>query len=238
MTEYPTRPLVFEAFVSQVELIEKTLIEVQNQPASYYGRRNNRPNMGQNTQTHTNAHSYYNKYNNFYQSQQQQQQPSVYGGDYYGGYRNSPRSVIDNSSSQMNQPGVVQVGQVGQVGQSAVTGVSPSGASLGLSLGETQPNMPVVNGSGGLFGPQVFTDRGVFSSQNGKGAFSEQTKKSTGLSTFDPFGIYANEYAQSAAYPPLFNSSNDILGSSFSSNSTNIWGDTNKSVANDAAVWG
>lgn len=115
----------------------------------------------------------------------------------------------------------------------------------GAGLGQTQPvggslyNQGTL-GAGGAHVPQVFNDRGVFAPENGKGAFGEQKK--SGLSTFDPFGIYANananDYSRTTAYQPLFNSSNDFLGTSFSSNSTNIWGDTNKTMVNDAAVWG
>lgn len=84
--------------------------------------------------------------------------------------------------------------------------------------------------------PQVFTDRAVFVPESGNGAFGEQKK--SGLSTFDPFGIYANDASRTTTYQPLFNSSNDFLGTSFTANSTNIWGDTNKTMGNDAAVWG
>lgn len=44
----PTRALVSEAFVNQMETIEKTLIEVQNQPASFYGRRTTQRTAPQN----------------------------------------------------------------------------------------------------------------------------------------------------------------------------------------------
>lgn len=37
--EYPKRPVVSEAFVSQMEMIDRTLIDVQSQPAQYYRRR-------------------------------------------------------------------------------------------------------------------------------------------------------------------------------------------------------
>lgn len=36
MTEFPKRPVVSEPFVDQMDLIDKTLVEIQNQPSSIY----------------------------------------------------------------------------------------------------------------------------------------------------------------------------------------------------------
>lgn len=234
MTEYPTRPIVFEPFVSQMEVIDKTLIEVQNQPASYYGRRNNRANPAQVQLSHG-SQPHYNKFSNYYSQQQpqhqhhqhQHQQPQVYG-DYYAGFRNNGvNRHSDNPHSNSNSSNIN-------------TSISALGGLNGLD-GSTLQN-PVASlyqanvGAESAHVPQVFTDRAVFAPENGKGAFGEQVK--SGLSTFDPFGIHANDYSRPTAYQPLFNSSNDFLGTTFSSNSTNIWGDTNKTMVNDAAVWG
>lgn len=238
MTEYPTRAIVFEPFVSQMEIIDKTLIEVQNQPASYYGRRNNRANPAQVQLAH-NSQPHYNKFSNYYNPQQQapqhhqhqHQQPQVYG-DYYNGYRNNGVSRgVQGDVSGVNGSGI----------NAGLGGLAALDSQAG-SLGQTQPVVGTLYHQGNMGAaathvPQVFNDRAVFAPENGKGAFSDQKK--SGLSTFDPFGIYANnDYSQSAAYQPLFNSSNDFLGTTFSSNSTNIWGDTNKTMVNDAAVWG
>lgn len=73
--EYPPRTLVAEPFAHQFELIEKTLIEIQNQPASYYGRRrtNYQQQQQQLQQQHQQQH-HQPAYRNYTQPQSAQQQ--------------------------------------------------------------------------------------------------------------------------------------------------------------------
>lgn len=191
MQEYPVRSIVSEPFVHQLEVIEKTLIEVRNQPSSYYSRRNNRMAANQG-QAGGQSNQYY-KYGNFYQQQQQQPQQQV-----SEWYRRDYKNSINISNN----------GMAGSNESNGSVNMDSSVASVG-SLGLGTPTHV----------PQVFDDK----------------YDSHGFATFDPFE--AKDYTRGGMFLPMFNSSNNILGSGFSGNS-NIWGDTNKTMANDAAVWG
>lgn len=224
---YSPRVLVSEPFVNQVEVIEKTLIEVQSQPSSYYGRRNNRAAYGgygavqgqlAQQQQPPQQQQYYSKYNH-YALQQPQQQQYPQGSqpvDHYGGYRGGAG---------------VNAARRGTVGAS-MGGSKHGSVSSGSVSSESVPmpmmSVPLVS-SAPAYAPQVFSDDKVY------GGFNDTAKPN--LARFDPFGGEAAEYRGSAfLQQPLFNSSSSILGSNFTSTSSNIWGDTNK--ANDAAVWG
>lgn len=68
MSEVPKRHIITEAFVNQMETIEKTLIEAHNQPSSYYTRRSRRdqqqPLVAGGSLGSTNG--YYGKYSGYY----------------------------------------------------------------------------------------------------------------------------------------------------------------------------
>lgn len=212
MQEYPVRSIVSEPFVNQIEMIEKNLIEVRNQPSSYYGRRNNRLQGSQTTsQIMANqipqSQQYY-KYNYLQQSQQAQQSPT----DYYG-YRQNivGRDYKGTNSTNINTSGLNSAGSNFGSAHS-----NESSGSVNLDLGMSSV------GSLGLTPthvPQVFDD---------------SIPETRGLTTFDPF---ESKDFKSGMFQPMFNSSNTILGSGYSG-SSNIWGDTNKTMTSDAAVWG
>lgn len=232
MQEYPVRSIVSEPFVHQLEVIEKTLIEVRNQPSSYYSRRNNRMAANQGGQGGQLSHYY--KYGNFYQQQQQQpqqHQPSEwYRRDYKNGM-NIPNINSGNITSGMGSTGSAGLGGNSMAGPGAA-GVGSSGAYASTHSNESSGSVNVDSaissvGSLGLGAPthvpQVFDDK------------YDDKYDGRGFSTFDPFE--AKDYTKGGMFRPMFNSSNNILGSGFSGNS-NIWGDTNKTMASDAAVWG
>lgn len=84
---YPARTLISEPFVSQIDTIDKTWLEVQNQPSSYFPRRSNRMVASSNVVSgHSNgllasSTPLYNKYA-YYPTQ-----------DYYGNYRTGMGSM-------------------------------------------------------------------------------------------------------------------------------------------------
>lgn len=219
MQEYPVRSIVSEPFVHQLEVIEKTLIEVRNQPSSYYGRRNNRMTANQG-QAGGQSNQYY-KYGNFYhqqQQQQQQQQPQQQVSEWY---RRDYKNSINISNNGMAGSSGANVG--GNVSGGIANGPFASAHSNGSNGSVNMDSSVASVGSLGLgtptHVPQVFDDK----------------YDSRGFATFDPFE--AKDYTRGGMFLPMFNSSNNILGSGFSGNS-NIWGDTNKTMASDAAVWG
>lgn len=218
---YPARQLVSEPFVSQLETIDKTWIEVQNQPSSYFPRRN-RPVTGQ-MATHQSPSvllpaNHYNKYG--YSSNQH---------DYYNyranmGYGSGAGPVISPGAlngvsgvsgvRNLKTSGLV-ADRMGPSHVSPITPVTPASAIHPVS------NVPQI--------PEVFSEDRVFGKVTSP-PFSDA--KLGSFTTFDPFADSSGTLFQLT----LFNSSNSILGSNFSSNSSNIWGNTTKST--DAAVWG
>lgn len=232
MQEYPVRAIVSEPFVNQIDVIEKTLIEVRNQPSSYYGRRNNRLQASQQNpansqvlagQINQPALQYY-KYGNYYQQQhQQQQQQQPVNPDYYG-YR---QNVMGREFKGGNNNVAGLGGNSNPVLTSASAGSNFGSAHSNESSGSV--NLDSAMSSVGSLGmsapphvPQVFDDKLA-------------APESRGLATFDPFE--AKDYTRGGMFQPMFNSSNTILGSGYSG-SPNIWGDTNKTMTSDAAVWG
>lgn len=229
MQEYPVRSIVSEPFVHQLEVIEKTLIEVRNQPSSYYSRRSNRMTASQQGQASGQSNPYYNKYGNFYQQhhqqqQQQQQQQQHQVSDWYRrDYKNSIN--VSNINSGMGGTGA----SLGSgVGGNVAAGLGPSGGFSSTHSNESSGSVNVDSGISSVGSlnlgapthvPQVFDDK----------------YEAHGFATFDPFE--SKDYTKGGMFQPMFNSSNNILGSGFSGNS-NIWGDTNKTMASDAAVWG
>lgn len=224
MQEYPVRSIVSEPFVNQIEVIEKTLIEVRNQPSSYYGRRNRvqqqQPLAQQMSQTGSHSggaatSGQYYKYGNFYPVQQQQE---YYG--YHQGINREFKTGGGSNSGNMN---------MGNLGNNT-PGSSTFGSSAHSNGSSGSVNMDSGISSVGSLGlggapthvPQVFDDNSV-------------GQDSRGFATFDPFE--SKDYGKGGMFQPMFNSSNNILGSGFSGNS-NIWGNTNKTMASDAAVWG
>lgn len=234
MQEYPVRSIVSEPFVHQLEVIEKTLIEVRNQPSSYYSRRNNRmaASQGQGGQS-----SQYYKYGNFYQQQHQQQhqqqpQQQQVSDWYRRDYKNGMN--IPNINSGMGGSGGSGGASLGGnvMASTGATGLGSNGAFASTHSNESSGSVNVDSGmsSVGSLGmgapthvPQVFEDK------------YDDKYDARGFATFDPFE--AEDYTKGGMFRPMFNSSNNILGSGFSGNS-NIWGDTNKTMASDAAVWG
>lgn len=217
--EYPTRTLVSEPFVNQIEVIEKALIELQNQPSSYYGRRN-RPASNVASGAAASLTS----------------QGSAKAGYKYG-YYSQPLGQGQNGLQA--QGGLQAVGhsqtlagmQHGQTLQSGSQGQSLQGHGQnlqGLGLRGARP-MDLYGGfrsgvSGTTHIPQVFEDD----------KFAADSKRAESFSTFDPFGSGA-KFDQGTGFAPLFNSS---MGTHFPATTSSIWGSTNKGVAGDAAVWG
>lgn len=228
MSEVPKRHIVTEAFVHQLETIEKTSIEAQNQPSSYYTRR----------------------------SRRDQQQPLVAGlagNNYHGKYgyygNNLPMGMnmpVPNGSSVAN-PNLMPVDVYGYRNNNSMAGMSGLGTGSGLSGVPLVPHVPQIFddqdskfysaaaplmasvSTGGTNAPAGGLNGLAATATGGSGSSAPAYKPSGGLSTFDPF------CDNKEAFTPLFTSSNNsVFGSNFAT-SSNIWGDTNKT---DAAVWG
>lgn len=223
--------------MNQRETIEKSLIEAQNQPSLYYTRRNNR--RGPQSANANNGVSFHNSgnmahgrtginhnnqnlgyvWNQGIESQAalmslapSTSNMSMMGVDVYG-YRNNT-----NNFSGSGAPGVVHVPQI--FDDLPVTKPSVSLVSLALGSARNASDGSLVEP--GSSGSPV---RGsLLLGQNGSGGV---LAGNSGLSTFDPFSERDQMW--------LFNSSNNILGGSFTPSTTNIWGDNSKT---DAAVWG
>lgn len=192
MSEYPTRAIVSEAFVNQMETIEKTLIEVQNQPSSYYGRRNRRD--GSSPQT---LGSSYSKYG-FFPGQAQGQQPQsqvqanmgmqsqirtsqpqmLMGQDYYG-YRQERNSVSGQSSGMGMAAHVTRNTHVPQVFEedkylsASSTGSYSSGGSKLLTFdpfsesGDLRGNFqPLFNSSNSILGANFASNSNIWGDTN------------------------------------------------------------------------
>lgn len=213
---YPARQLVSEPFVSQIETIDKTWIEVQNQPSSYFPRRSRPVNNGAlpspsvllpgghyNKYGYSNHHDYYNYRANM-------------------GYGNGAAHV----NGAMGGAGSMN-GANGGKGIKASVGssshVSPVTPVTPVSSMHPVSNVPQI--------PEVFCEERVF------GKVASPPFSDAKLGTFATFDPFASDSQGPLFQLSLFNSSSSILGTNFSSNSTNIWGNTNKSVT-DAAVWG
>lgn len=227
MQEYPVRTIVSEPFVNQIEVIEKTLIELRNQPSSYYGRRNNRVQLApqlsghSSGQTHGHSHAHghvqqqglalFYKYGNFY--------PQDYYGyrqrDFKGNTALNQVNGVNGGNNALNNS-VNSVHAVGSLG-SNLSGSSAGYASVHSNGSSGSVDMPSLGAPTHV--PQVF---------------DESAPDHKGLATFDPFET--KDYTREGMFQPMFNSSNTILGSGFSG-SPNIWGDS-KTMASDAAVWG
>lgn len=222
---YPSRTLISEPFVSQMETIDKTWIEVQNQPSSYFPRRNNRPvNASNGMPSHQNqagsiqglSSNQFNKYS-YYPTQQ----------DYYGNYRNNNNS--NNTVGVNTFNGVSSFGSVPNIG--SVGGVKSSlPKPSGLVNDRMGTAMSPVSNVAQI--PEIFSDSKVFAKPATSSGFMDSKPES--FSSFDPF---ASDSSGTFFQLPMFNSSSNILGSNLSSTSSNIWGSNNKTIS-DAAVWG
>lgn len=245
---YPPRTLISEPFAGQIETIEKAMIEVQSQPLSYYGRRSNSANTGK-PNNMVNA----NMANNGIRSQTSA-----------GGHLGPLNMGLAHTQSPHASSALLHAGKSGtgpntrDFYQNNKYGYYPStqpldlyggnfrnttqlGARAGSGLATAPANPGLHSTTTGPVGmtphiPQVFNDDKVFSVP---AAESPVLKKNDGLSTFDPFGSEFSGYGtQGLLFLPMFGSSSKILGSGYSSPSTNIWGSNSKSMAGDAAVWG
>lgn len=218
---YPSRTLISEPFVSQMETIDKTWIEVQNQPSSYFPRRNNRSVNAPNAiPSHQNQPStlpglssnQFNKYS-YYPTQQ----------DYYGNYRSNVTVGGGNTFGGASSFGSVpSIGSVGGVKSSLPKHYNDR-------MGNSTAMSPVSNVAQI---PEVFSDSKVFGKPASSSGFMDSKPES--FSSFDPF---ASDSSSTFFQLPMFNSSSNILGSNLSSTSSNIWGSNNKTIS-DAAVWG
>lgn len=230
MMLYPSRTLISEPFVSQIETIDKTWIEVQNQPSSYFPRRNNRPvNASNGIPSHQSqqglllGHSsnQFNKYSSYYSTQQ----------DYYGNYRSANNN---NTGHNFNGVNNFNIGSVAGVKSALPIPKSAVGLVNDRMGNSTAAGMSPVSNVAQI--PEVFSDNKVFgkptTGSSSTGGFMDS--KPDSFSAFDPFaGDSSNNFFQL----PMFNSSSNILGSNLSSTSSNIWGNNNKTIS-DAAVWG
>lgn len=240
---YPSRPLVSEPFVGQIETIDKTWIEVQNQPSTYFPRRNNRALNGNGNM---NAHqsptlapsSNYNKY--YYSGQQ----------EYYGNYRPNTNTNASVNAASNTINGMANMGNMGGISGMPGMGVNPGS---GLSVGGAANGMNSMGGSNGGVSPNGLGAKALnkppslMSDRLGSGnsmspvsnvaqipeVFGKMSSSPETFSTFDPF----NDTSGTLFQLPLFNSSSNILSSNFTSTSSNIWGNSNKGIS-DAAVWG
>ncbi|GEQ70318.1 hypothetical protein JCM33374_g3994 [Metschnikowia sp. JCM 33374] len=169
---------------------------------------------------HNNKYPYFSQ-----QQQQQQQQPlDLYTNNYrVNGVLGSRGGSNVNPSQSTSALG-------------SVTGDLGSVPGLHSSMGPVSMTPHI---------PQVFKDDTMFPvgtglmSNPGDSPVLMDAKKIDGLSTFDPFGTELSGYSgQGSLFSPIFNSSSNILGSTYNSPSSNIWGNTGKRMAGDAAVWG
>lgn len=241
------RQIIPEAFVNQRETIDKTLIEAQNQPSSYYTRRNNRrgPQTGGSTNggasfhagslSHSSSANSTNSQQLRYGWNQPQAQaqaavplaPSssnmgMMGVDVYG-FRNN-----GNKFGGTGGAGMVHVPQI--FDDQPVTKPLVSLVSLQGLVRNTSDGSPVdpALGSATNVSPSLLPGQGTGMSGGAAGVRNGTANGLVGgMSTFDPFSEKDHLW--------LFNSSNNFLGGNFAPPSTNIWGDNNKT---DAAVWG
>ncbi|OBA20479.1 hypothetical protein METBIDRAFT_199779 [Metschnikowia bicuspidata var. bicuspidata NRRL YB-4993] len=247
----PPRALVSEPFACQVETVERALIEVQSQPLSYYGRRGNNtntaarnlPQMGLSAASHSlmgpaNMGSLLNPH---VPGQQTAGKPghgagagAFFANSKYGFY--APNN--QRPQTHQNPPPAMDV-----YGNTYRGASGPSGLALGGSPAAAGFHVPL--GAGGLTPhiPQVFNDEKVFVGgavgNLGDSPALMDAKKQDALATFDPFGSeFSGQGSHGLLFLPMFSSPRQILGSAYSSTSSNIWGNSGKSMTGDAAVWG
>ncbi|KAM9918249.1 hypothetical protein OXX80_013019 [Metschnikowia pulcherrima] len=249
------RTLVSEPFASQMETIEKALIEVQSQPLPYYGRRgtnaNNNARSPANNQASVNTGlaSGQGPHNHPHNPTKPGQGGNFVQNNKYGYYSAQPSTQSFNQTQNMpsldyyatnyrNQasfgprhPSVGHQNSPGLGGGASINNfVAPS--NLHSSVGVT-PHIP-----------QVFNDEKVYSAPHlgvstGESPSLMDASKQGEFSTFDPFGNDLAGYGtQSQLFSPMFSSSSNIMNTNYASPSTNIWGNNTKSMAGDAAVWG
>lgn len=214
---YPSRPLVSEPFVSQCEVIDRIRIELQNQPSLYFARPLSRP--GKSPAPHQN--------------------PAVaghyklgYPRDFCGQYRSGGLASYDTSRVS----GGAGVGVAGGAVPGVSVGNMKSLKSPVLVADRLAPHVLEPAGSVSSMGTvsqnhEVFGSNKLFGKTTGAG-FVESREDA--FCTFDPF---ASDSSSQLFQLSLFTSSSNIVGSNYSSNSTSIWGTSNKGI-NDAAVWG
>ncbi|RKP30021.1 hypothetical protein METBISCDRAFT_23691 [Metschnikowia bicuspidata] len=207
---YPSRPLVSEPFVSQCETIDRTRIELQNQPSLYFARPLSRP--GNSPAPHQNP---------------------VVAGHYKFGY---PWDFC----GQYRSGGLASYAHARTSRDAAVPGVSvcdmKSLKSPVLVADRLAPHVLKPAGTVSSMGTvsqihEVFGGNKLFGKTTGPGVLES---REDAFCTFDPF---ASDSSSQLFQLSLFTSSSNIVGSNYSSNSTSIWGTSNKGI-NDAAVWG
>lgn len=208
---YPSRPLISEPFVSQLETIDKSWIKAQSQP-SYFPRRNNRPvRMNHQNAASPQSPNHYNKWS-YYPSSQ----------EYYGGHRRGIRRM-DGTATAVNS--LNGVNSTNTSSFAAVCGVKPN-----LSLGTLSPSVPQIPE---VFPENNFSETKVFG-QPILPSFTESKPET--FSTFDPFAGDINFSGGAFFRPSMFAPSSNVSGTGLSSSSSSIW--RNSKTIGDAAVWG
>lgn len=239
---YPTRPLISVPFASQMETVEKALIEHQTHPASFYGRRTRGPAAYPGLGPHSplqplgthglQAHG------------KTQNSDSVHAAQLGGarGLGMLTGSGISGTTPSLEQGGAVDPAPGKMKGypryyykpEPGMRGRAEMDADSGpMVFSQTEPiGVPHI--------PQVFNDKSTFGATGmGLGPSLLDTQKPhESLATFDPFGSGDAMAGLGLRFLPIFNSSNPLLGSSFTPASSNIWGSSGKRLAGDAAVWG
>lgn len=216
---YPQREIISEPFVDQVEIINKGLADLQNQPMNYYRKKYPVRKYGvYNYQQHQQGQigvqqvgiqqpitsgqmGGVGQVNNVSQISVMQPQPSIFSSQSYGF---DYKSIYgdENVNGQLNSSNL-------NVGSQTMNG--STGSINGNSSGMT-------NGSG-VSG--VSTSSGVST-----GSVASTTDS---YPVFDPF---SNNYSG-------INLSNDLQSNLLNFKQTNnIWGNSNSSTVSDATVWG